>query len=462
MRPALLLLVFLTVPAAGAEHFNKKVAILEAFPREVARGKDLILSGMRKGAFKSPELIVIAPNGRTYLCGKRTLTEYEFKFEMEFEEGVGAYRFELILRTQTRGVISAARFTVWYGKRKPAVVKEEPLPEGPETPPGVHVRLVEKRVLARMNAFRASIKLPPVGWNEAVAAQARDHAWRMAGAKRVVHKFGAWGVKERIASQGAAKWAPWSGPNEGWSRVVNVRPFPPPSLKPAGPRVQNHVVQNVSQDYSLNHLFEKDYVREAAFRLLAADPHCLEIGVGCAREAKGDPKRVYYCICFVQVNVKPTYQAQEAAFRAVLKEAKAKNPKAIRRMAMWSRGKPAASVLKSAMRSDDAAVRGAAIDAYLLLDEEDARRRVSEIVTSAETAARTGRHGDAYALYGTMAQVYYDARIWKPGRAGVKKAAQAARAEYDRIFTEPAEKQGALLRALKRRIKGMPIADELK
>ncbi|MHC4452895.1 MAG: hypothetical protein ACYS0E_22600, partial [Planctomycetota bacterium] len=159
---------------------------------------------------------------------------------------------------------------------------------------------------------------------------------------------------------------------------------------------------------------------------------------------------------------KPTYQAQEAAFRRVLKEAKAKNPKAIRRMAMWSRAKPAASVLKSAMRDDDASVRGAAIDAYLLLDEEDARRRVGDIVTAAETAVRTGRHGDAYALYGTMAQVFYDARIWKPGRAGVKKVTQAAREEYDRIFSEPAEKQDALLRALKRRIKGMPIADELK
>ncbi|MHC4940225.1 MAG: CAP domain-containing protein [Planctomycetota bacterium] len=462
MRTALLLLAFVASPAAAKEIFNDKVAVLEEFPREIGRGKEIRLKGMRKGAWSGPELIVIAPNGRTYLCLKLTQTQYGFEFEVEFDEGVGAYRFELILRAQTRGVKTAAQFTIWHGVRKPKVVREEPLPDGPPTPPELHVRLVEKRFLARLNAFRASIKLDPVGWNEAVAAQARDHAWRMAKAQRTLNKFGGWGVQERIRKEGAAKWAPWSGPDEGWPRVVNFRPFPPPALKPAGPGVNNHIVENTASDFSLNHLFVKDYEREAAFRLLAADPHCLEVGVGCAREQKGDPKRVYYCVCFVQVNVKGTHRAQEAAFRKVLKAAKGKDAKAIRRMAMWSRPKPAASILKSALRDKDPAVRGAALDGYLLLDEEDGRKRIGEIEARAESAARAKRYGEAYADYASMAQVFYDARVWKPGRTGVKAVTDAANTEYKEILARPEAEQKDLLRAFKRRIKGMPLADELK
>ena len=63
MRPMLLLLLLSAGPVTAEELFNKRVALVDDFPREVARGKDLVISGRRVGAYKTPELIVIAKHG---------------------------------------------------------------------------------------------------------------------------------------------------------------------------------------------------------------------------------------------------------------------------------------------------------------------------------------------------------------------------------------------------------------
>jgi len=467
MRPAalcLLLLPFLPARPAGAEElFNTRVAVLEEFPREVARGKAITLAGTRKGDYASPSLIVIGPNGRTSVCLKKTIVDYRFEYEVEFDEGVGPYRFELYLTSPARGGVSAARFTIWYGKRKPAVEEaEEPLPTGPPTPLEIDPRLVEKRYLARLNEFRRTLKLDPVGWNEAVAARARDHASKMARAKRRVHKFGGRGVLEMLRVDGAGTWAPWSGPAVLWGRVVDIRPFPRPAVRPPGPGVNNHVVQFVSAGTSLAVVFETYYVREAAHRVLAADPNCVEVGVGCAREVDGDPRNVYYCICFVQANEKPVVDGQESAFARLKADARKMDPEAIRRLGFWSRPKPSASVLKAALRHDDAAVRGAGLDAWLLLDEEQARKEIGEIAGRAEAEAGRGKFGEAYREYAALSEVTYDRTVAEAGAAGKTAVDGLARAALASIRAEPEDKRDARLREFRRAIRGMPLEKELE
>ncbi|MEM8883954.1 MAG: hypothetical protein AAGD14_07800 [Planctomycetota bacterium] len=460
MRRALLplLLLCLGQPAFGEELFNKKVAVLEPFPREVKTNKAFHLRGKRMGAYKTPELILIAPNGRTYKNFEGVFGEYRFDFDVQFLFGPGPYRMELILRSN-RGVKSAARFTVWYGRRKPKVDKREPLPDPVLDDPAFHPWLLEKQFLRRVHALRKEVGVKRLGWNEAAAARARDHASKMARADRRVHKFGGRGAKEWLAVDGAGKWAPGSGPDTGWPRVSSVRPFDRPVLMPAGPNVTNRVVQFVLAGEAQNVVFERYIAREAAFRLVATDPYCLEVGIGAARPEKG--RAIYYCICFVQVNVRATHEAQEAAYRTMLDEAKRLDPKRLRRLALWSRTRGAESIFRSALRSKDVQVRAAGWDGLLLLDEVEARGRIEKEAAKAQRARDGKRWGTAYRLYAALAATAMDGRLATRCAKQRRAIEKAAEAELAAIDAAPAEKQASLRRDLRRRTAGMPIATRL-
>ncbi|MHC4732129.1 MAG: CAP domain-containing protein, partial [Planctomycetota bacterium] len=277
-------LAFLAAFAAAAEMFNERVAVLEPFPREVARGKTMKLKGRVKGGFRKPELAIIAPSGKTYLNRDNRIGEHAFTFKVRFGEGPGPYRME-VLAHKTTAIQSAARFTVYYGRKRPPEEKEPPIPKGRKTPRDIHTLLVEKRFLARLNEFRRSVKLDPVGWNEAVAARAREHAVRMAKARRRQHRFGNVGVREMLGRDGAGPGGA-SGPDRAWTRLTGVRPFDRPAPQPPGPRVRNHVVVFILALDSLEEMFERYFVREAAFRLCALDPYCIEVAVGAARSPR--------------------------------------------------------------------------------------------------------------------------------------------------------------------------------
>jgi hypothetical protein len=240
MVPRTLVGLLLAAAAASpAEILNDKVGILDPFPREVLRGKTLVIKGAVKAPFKNPQLILIAPGGKTYLNKDNQIAGLDFTFNVRFDEGVGPYRLELIATgpTATR---TAARFTVWYGQKKPAEEEAEPPPTGPKTPLTIHERLLEKRFAVLLNAFRKGIGCEPVGWNEAVAARAREHAARMAEAQRKQHRFGTvGGVLEMLQRDGAGE-SGLSGPATPWGRLTSRRPFDRPAPQPPGPRVWNH------------------------------------------------------------------------------------------------------------------------------------------------------------------------------------------------------------------------------
>ncbi len=462
MRLILPLLLLVAVPAAAEELFNKRVAIVEEFPREVARGKELIISGRHVGAYKTPELIVIAPDGRTYKNFKGIFDATTFAFEVEFTRGVGVYSMEIMLRTNKR-YRSAARFKVWYGKKKPKRYVDPPLPEEVRTPVSINVRLVEKRVLGYLNRLRKQSKLKPVAWNEAVAARARDHASKMAKVQRRVHKFGNTGVVQMLEKDGAGQWAPESGPANGWPNVTSLRPFGPPQIRSTNDHPLNHVVDMMICSTSLNVMWERFFGRLPAFRLLAADPYCLEVGFGCARSTKGNKQIVYYCICFVQVNDKLVRSRQNSAYDKLLRETTGTDPKRIRRLAHWQRPKTTGKKLRAFMRSDRADIVGAAIDGLLVLDEEKTRKTITKADDKASVAENSARHGDAYRFFEALANSYYDLDWRARGRKRIGVIAKAAKAELDQIemLGDPKEMKKEL-KDLARRCKGMPILDKLE
>ena len=469
-------LALLAAFAAGAEMFNERVAVLDPFPREVPRGKTMKIKGRVKSGYRKPELAIIAPSGKTYLNRDNRIGEHAFTFKIRFGEGPGPYRMEVLAHKST-AIRSAARFTVYYGRKRPPEEKEPPPPRGPMTPRDIHTLLVEKRFFARLNEFRRSVELNAVGWNEAVAARAREHAVRMAKAQRHQHRFGDVGVREMLGKDGAGPGG-GSGPARAWTRLAGVRPFDRPAPQPPGPRVRNHVVVFILADNSLEKMFLRSFVRDAAFRLCALDPHCVEVAVGAARSPREPApelppgfvrsvshqtgRLVYYCVCFVQVNDKTIIAAQDRAYAALLEKAAALDPGDLRRLGVWGRAGKARTLAVRALGDERPEVSAAAFDALLLLDERRARADLDRIAQRKEAALERGRYAEAVALFAPFDGVLYDGRVAGASKRVAKTADRAARRELREIGKLVEPHRTARLEDLSRRVRGLPVAADVE
>ncbi len=464
----LLGLLAFSAAAAGAELFNDKVGVLEEFPREVGRGKTIVLKGALKGAYKTPELILIAPRGKTYKNYEGTINGQAFSFIVRFEEGTGPYRLELIARTP-EATRSAARFTIWHGVPRPEVEAEEPEPTGPRIPYVLHVRLLEKRFFRLLNDFRKGIECDPVGWNEAVAARAREHAEHMAEAHRRQHRFGGSGVLEMLKTDGAGPGG-LSGSDKPWGNTDSFRPFPPPAPAPPGPRVINRVVVQIVCGDSVEELFERHFVREAAFRICAADPHGLEAAIGAARIATAPPvpgkappagsSTVFFCVCFVQVNEKPVMRQQDDAYSDLLKRAREREPDVLRALGMWDRPK-AHDLLEKALDDPRHETVCAALDGLLLLDEAATRARLAERTAAQRKAMEEGRYADAAALFEPFRHVLYDKEIAFLHDNALRDARAAAAREIGALRKKPPEERAGAAEDLRRRATGIGLDAEI-
>ncbi|MHC4490727.1 MAG: CAP domain-containing protein, partial [Planctomycetota bacterium] len=414
---------------------------------------------------------------KTYLNRDNRIGEHAFTFKVRFGEGPGPYRME-VLAHKTTAIQSAARFTVYYGRKRPPEEKEPPIPKGRKTPRDIHTLLVEKRFLARLNEFRRSVKLDPVGWNEAVAARAREHAVRMAKARRRQHRFGNVGVREMLGRDGAGPGGA-SGPDRAWTRLTGVRPFDRPAPQPPGPRVRNHVVVFILALDSLEEMFERYFVREAAFRLCALDPYCIEVAVGAARSPRKPapkpppgivrtygrlPERlVYCCVCFVQINDKTIIAAQDGAYAALLEKAAARDPQDLRRLGIWGRGGvKARTLVERALGDERSGVFAAAFDALLLLDERRARADLDRIAVRKEATLERGRYAEAVALFLPFRGVLYDGKITGAYERVAKAAQRAARDELRQIKRLEEPQRTARLESLRRRVEGLAVAAEVE
>ncbi len=461
MHARLLLPLLLLAASAGAGEFlDKNVALLDPFPREVPRGRELVIKGFLQNGHQTPELILIAPRGQTYLNKDNDIVGTSCTFTVALEEGAGPYRMELIARDRS-GVRSAARFTVWYGVRRPDVEEEPPPPEGPPIPVTLHERLLEKRCLRLLNDFRDSIGTRPLAWNEAVAERAREHAERMAKAERRVHKFGNVGILELL--RGQAPGADGSVPlGSNWPQVDAERPFPKPVAGTNDPRVRNHVVDFVLADTSLERMFERYFVREAAFRLCAADPHAIEAAVGAARNPN-NPLLVYFAVCIVQVNDTSLIDRQDRGFAAALKAVATRDPAALRALGVWGRDKKAASILEKFMADEEPPVASAALDALLLLREDKTREQMGK----REEAALRALDKRAYALasreLACMREALFDRLVSESAARIAKAIDETAMRELAELRkeTDPESRRKAL-EELAKRCAGLPVAEAVR
>jgi hypothetical protein len=299
----------------------------------------------------------------------------------------------------------------------------------------------------------------------------------MAKVNRLQHRFGKAGVREMLAEDGAGP-SGASGPARAWTRVVGVRPFDRPAPQPPGRRVRNHVVVFVLADASLERMFVRSFVRDAAFRLCALDPHCVEVAVGAARAARGPPPKlppgvvrgvyhketlvVSYCVCFVQVNDKTIIAAQDRAHAALLRSAAARDPKDLRRLGVWGRIGKARTLVDRALGDERPAVSAAAFDALLLLDERSARDHLDRVAQRKETALEQGRYAEAAALFRPYEGVLYDKKVAGASERVAKAADRTARGELREIGKLEEPQRTARLEDLSRRVEGLAVAADVE
>ncbi|MGH7163256.1 MAG: CAP domain-containing protein [Planctomycetota bacterium] len=460
MRARVIPILLCAAATAGAgELFDERVALLGPFPRTVARGKRLEIEGGLVGRYRVPELILIAPDGTTCLNKDNVVTGAEFVFRVAFERGPGPYRIEIMARTSA-GYATAARFTVHYASKPPSEEKEPPPPEGAPVPRAIHERLVEKRLLGLLNDFRASLRLRPVGWNEGVAARAREHAARMAKSGRAIHEFGRTGIVEML-TQGGAGGDGSSGPGSGWQRVDSVRPFAAPAPGPPGPRLFNRVVVFVLEATSLDRVFEAHFVREAAWRLVATDPHALEAAVGAARHPK-NRAMLYLAVCIVQINDVTIIAGQDRAYQDALAAAERRDPDALRGLGIWGRPPSGLKALHAAFQDGRPEIAAAAFDGWLLLDEKRAREELGRAEKSAEAEVANKEYGRAADIWRRFHGVAYDADVARSARRREVEANLAAARELGEIraLTDPGARKAALA-SLLRRASGLPAEKQV-
>jgi len=441
-------LLVLAAATSADELFNSRVAFLEPFPRQVARSKKISIKGSLKGGYKDPELILIAPNGKTYLNKYNEILPQDFTFTVRFEEGPGPYRLELIVKKWAT-IRSAMRVTVYYGVPEPAEEDVPPPATGDATPVFHHPRLVEKHFLQRLNRFRADLGLKPAAWNEAVAARAREHATRMAGAERRLHRFATVGGVDDMLERDGAGPSGLSGPDDAWERVTGLRPFERHRPQPPGPRAQQHVVVQIVADVSQEAMFENYFARQPAFRICAADPNLVEVAVGAARTPPPEGSRrlphplVYYCVCFVQVNDIRLIRAQNRAYDELLKRGREREPEILRALGVWGRD-DAVDLLREAHRDPRPEVKAAAFDALLLLDEEKARAGLRKLADDALRIQERGRYAEAIGMLEPYRLVVHDSSLPEAVRRRTVEANSAARKELKKIrkLTEPLRTDG--------------------
>ena len=94
----LVVLTLLAPFASGRDWFFDRVGSLADYPKSIARGKPLVLTGATRGEFRRAELLIIAPDGKTFLNKDNEVVGADFTFTVEFENGPGRYRMEIIAR----------------------------------------------------------------------------------------------------------------------------------------------------------------------------------------------------------------------------------------------------------------------------------------------------------------------------------------------------------------------------
>jgi uncharacterized protein YkwD len=155
---------------------------LRPIPREVPSGGKLLLRGRFLRPFHDPQVVITLPSGDVRRL-PLLLRSLDFEADLRCAFGDGRYQTEM-LASNTTGPLVLANFPVFCGVSAPrdVLVQEEDESEEEVDPADG-----EQELFALINRDRRTAGLPPLTWDNRLAAIARSHSREMAARRFVAH-----------------------------------------------------------------------------------------------------------------------------------------------------------------------------------------------------------------------------------------------------------------------------------
>jgi uncharacterized protein YkwD len=152
---------------------------LAPVPRQLARGAGASVEGKVVGKYRAARVVITAPDGKVAEQPLATAGQVRGKVACQAD---GKYQVE-VTAEDAMGTAVLANFPVFCGVPPPAIA-----PRGAGTRQrGVTGEVAEREGLALVNRDRAAAGLPPVAWDDSLAAIARAHSRDMADHDFVGH-----------------------------------------------------------------------------------------------------------------------------------------------------------------------------------------------------------------------------------------------------------------------------------
>lgn len=147
---------------------------LEPIDRELPRGGKVVLRGRLHSGFTRPEAFLTAPDGNV---SRVALGDDPARFDAGFRCGPAPGRYQLELTGDDRfGATVVANFPIFCGVRAPATVKGIAPVGGAGGEGWTPAAAAEPAMWKLLNADRGRAGLPPLAWDDQLAAVARAHS----------------------------------------------------------------------------------------------------------------------------------------------------------------------------------------------------------------------------------------------------------------------------------------------
>jgi len=152
-------------------------------PRSLPANGSFVIDAVVDARFKDPEVFVTYINGSTERIELKAGTAGAFTSKIACGKHIGQQQVE-ITASDINGSTVLANFPVWCGGGPPASLTVDP---AMEEQPAATAAEAEQRLFALVNRDRVAMSLPPLVWDDKIAAVARGHSEEMQRTKLVAH-----------------------------------------------------------------------------------------------------------------------------------------------------------------------------------------------------------------------------------------------------------------------------------
>jgi len=436
----------------GVDYLDKKVLELVDIDTEHPHPAKFEIRGRLLPSYRNPRVSLIRPNGRAYRLEHVGTTGdlKRFTVPLRLSHGKGVYRLEITATTTGDRTHSGVRLRLFIGV--PATAADEPYPEDIRPPPDVTEVLLESRFFKQVNDFRKEVGLEQVKWCEPVARLARLHSQASAKVKRVDHRLDDDNDEGNLAHRLYQEYR--------WDRVIYRVPIDRQTNQVGA---SSYVAVAVDARKGIDAILAR-WKRFPAFCLPLSSEVLTHCACGIARSKGGN---CYLTFAFIQINGTQIPQLLAGRFDNELREfrrtvAADERPRMLRELGLWRHAR-ATKESRKHDRSKDPAMRAAAWDVALILEEKKTRKALSKlwgrVVKNIDDKKRTAEALNAVAWMSRLQNVAPLAVVAKLGQGKLEEQAGEALAAVEQAVAgeeDPDAAATVLAKGLKDVLKRYP------